>query len=174
MFDGVSGRTNWRGAWLTATAVVVILASAGVAILLVGRKPDELASASIDPPRSIHFSSHRPANFDDSGFRAVTSFELPVKDPSSLEHLRDCYQGAGRRGVLAIRKELAQSSLLPLQRLERLETLARCHLYEAEFRQALLDCGIPARLLPPIDEAGLEPPADPPLPPDVESDENKQ
>jgi hypothetical protein len=45
---------------------------------------------------------------------------------------------------------------------------------EAEFRQALLDCGIPARLLPPIDEAGLEPPADPPLPPDVESDENKQ
>ena len=136
MFDGVSGRTNWRGAWLTATAVVVILASAGVAILLVGRKPDELASASIDPPRSIHFSSHRPANFDDSGFRAVTSFELPVKDPSSLEHLRDCYQGAGRRGVLAIRKELAQSSLLPLQRLERLETLARCHLYEAEFRQA--------------------------------------
>jgi hypothetical protein len=45
---------------------------------------------------------------------------------------------------------------------------------EAEFRQALLDRGIPARLLPPIDEAGLEPPADPPLPPDAEKDENKQ
>ena len=45
---------------------------------------------------------------------------------------------------------------------------------EAEFRQALLDRGIPARLLPPIDEAGLEPPPDPPLPPDVEKEENKQ
>jgi hypothetical protein len=45
---------------------------------------------------------------------------------------------------------------------------------EAEFRQALLDRGIPARLLPPIDEAGLEPPPDPPLPPDVEKEENEQ
>jgi hypothetical protein len=45
---------------------------------------------------------------------------------------------------------------------------------EAELRQALLDRGIPARLLPPIDEAGFEPPPDPPLPPDVEKEENKQ
>jgi hypothetical protein len=39
---------------------------------------------------------------------------------------------------------------------------------EAELRQALFDRGIPARLLPPIDEAGLEPPPEPPLPPDGE------
>jgi Family of unknown function (DUF5681) len=39
---------------------------------------------------------------------------------------------------------------------------------EAERRQALLDRGVPARLLPPIDSAGLEPPPDPPLPPDDE------
>lgn len=45
---------------------------------------------------------------------------------------------------------------------------------EAEMRQALLDRGIPARLLPPIDEAGLEPPPGPPLPPDVEEEENKK
>ena len=45
---------------------------------------------------------------------------------------------------------------------------------EAEFRQALLDRGIPARLLPPIDEAGLEPPPDPPLPADAEKEVNKQ
>ena len=45
---------------------------------------------------------------------------------------------------------------------------------EAELRQALLDRGIPARLLPPIDEAGLGPPPDPPLPPDVEEEKNKQ
>jgi hypothetical protein len=44
---------------------------------------------------------------------------------------------------------------------------------ETELRQALLDHGIPARMLPPIDEAGVEPPPDPPLPPDVE-DESKQ
>jgi hypothetical protein len=45
---------------------------------------------------------------------------------------------------------------------------------EAALRQALLDRGIPARLLPPIDEAGLEPPPDPPPPPDVEKEENKK
>jgi len=39
---------------------------------------------------------------------------------------------------------------------------------EAERRQALLDRGIPTRLLPPIDEAGLDPPPDPPLPPEIE------
>jgi hypothetical protein len=44
---------------------------------------------------------------------------------------------------------------------------------EAERRQALLDRGIPARLLPPIDEAGLDPPPDPPLPPDTETENNK-
>src|SRR5262249_33368566 len=38
----------------------------------------------------------------------------------------------------------------------------------AEFRQALLDRNIPPRWLPPIDEAGPEPPPDPPLPPDAE------
>lgn len=33
---------------------------------------------------------------------------------------------------------------------------------EGEFRQALLDRGIPTRWLPPVDEAGLEPPPDAP------------
>ena len=33
---------------------------------------------------------------------------------------------------------------------------------------------IPLRLLPPIDEAGLEPPPDPPLPADAEKEVNKQ
>jgi hypothetical protein len=39
---------------------------------------------------------------------------------------------------------------------------------QADVRQALLDRSIPARLLPPIDEAGAEPPPDPPLPTDGE------
>ncbi len=42
---------------------------------------------------------------------------------------------------------------------------------EAERRQALLDRGIPTRWLPPIDEAGLDPPSDPPLPVDVGKEE---
>ncbi len=45
---------------------------------------------------------------------------------------------------------------------------------DAEIRQALLERGIPPRLWPPIDEAGLEPPPDPPLPSGVEDEENKQ
>jgi Family of unknown function (DUF5681) len=44
---------------------------------------------------------------------------------------------------------------------------------EAELRQALLDRGIPARLLPPVDEVGLEPPPDPPLPADIEEEPNE-
>jgi hypothetical protein len=43
-----------------------------------------------------------------------------------------------------------------------------------EAQQALLDRGVPARLLPPINEAGLEPPPDPPLPPDADEEKNKQ
>jgi uncharacterized protein DUF5681 len=39
-----------------------------------------------------------------------------------------------------------------------------------ELRQALLDRGIPARLLPPIDNAGIDPPPDPPLPGDSEGE----
>ena len=42
---------------------------------------------------------------------------------------------------------------------------------EAELRQALLDRGIPVRLWPPIDEAGVDPPPDPPLPPEIEEAE---
>jgi len=45
---------------------------------------------------------------------------------------------------------------------------------QADLRQALLDRGIPARLSPPIDEAGLEPPPDPPLPPGREETEGDQ
>jgi len=44
---------------------------------------------------------------------------------------------------------------------------------ESELRQALLDRGIPARLLPPIDETSLEPPPDPPLPSDNEEEPNQ-
>ncbi len=44
---------------------------------------------------------------------------------------------------------------------------------EAELRKALLDRGIPERLLPPIDEAGPEPPPDPAVPPDVEDEPNQ-
>jgi hypothetical protein len=39
---------------------------------------------------------------------------------------------------------------------------------QAEIQQALIDRGVPPRLLPPIDDAGLEPPPDPPLPSDIE------
>jgi hypothetical protein len=44
---------------------------------------------------------------------------------------------------------------------------------ESELRQALTDRGIPARLLPPIDEVDLEPPPDPPLPADIEEEPNQ-
>jgi hypothetical protein len=44
---------------------------------------------------------------------------------------------------------------------------------ESELRQALTDRGIPARLVPPIDDVGLEPPPDPPLPADIEEEPNQ-
>jgi hypothetical protein len=44
----------------------------------------------------------------------------------------------------------------------------------AEIRQALIDRGVPQRLLPPTDDGGLDPPPDPPLPPDAEKENDKQ
>jgi hypothetical protein len=66
----------------------------------------------------------------------VNDFVLPIKDPLSLEHIRDCYQGASQRGINKIRQQLDTLYLFPQQRLEGLRALSLLYLYEGDFRNA--------------------------------------
>lgn len=75
-------------------------------------------------------------NHDDSGFGMVGTYVSPIQNPRSLEHLRDCYQEAGYRGVRQLQEQLDRGALLPEQRLDLLLKMARLYLYEGEFVQA--------------------------------------
>jgi len=77
-----------------------------------------------------------PTKFYDSGYDVANAFILPIKDPFSLEHIRDCYQGAGHRGIKMIQQQLDTEFLLPQQRLERLRTMSLLYLYEGDFLKA--------------------------------------
>jgi tetratricopeptide (TPR) repeat protein len=123
--------------------IVAAVFAAGVACAAVGcgRTSPSAAtgsSASPRPPASaLRLTSPlRSPRYDDSGFGAAGAYFLPIKDPRSLEHIRDCYQGAGYRGVEALRRQLAQDNPFPEQRLEMLQRIARLYLFEGEFRKA--------------------------------------
>jgi hypothetical protein len=89
--------------------------------------------AAVPRPRPSPFTS---PNHDDSGFGTVGAYVPPVRDPRSLEHLRDCYQGAGYRGIRQLQEQLASDQLLPEQRLDLLLKMARLYLYEGDFAKA--------------------------------------
>src|SRR5262249_8987481 len=55
----------------------------------------------------------RPLPIDDSGFIAAQAFWLPVTEPMSMAHLRDCYWHAGRRGIPVLQGQLARGGLSP-------------------------------------------------------------
>jgi hypothetical protein len=85
--------------------------------------------------RGPSFAS-RSTKLYDSGYDIVNDFVLPIKDPLSLEQIRDCYQGAGQRGIKKVRQQLDTQYLLPQQRLEGLRALALLYLYEGDFRNS--------------------------------------
>src|SRR5437879_4190482 len=134
--------TTWRTHWwpiLTITALGIGVAGA---VLVWYHRQTLLPSASEPSARRPAFASPgmssylRPSKFYDSGYDVVNAFILPIKDPFSLEHIRDCYQGAGQRGIKLIQQQLDTQFLLPQERLERLRTMALLHLYEGAFLKA--------------------------------------
>src|SRR5436190_10981207 len=89
--------------WPLAVALM-LLAGAAYAVLSLrpGPAPD---------PEPVAFA--RDPDFDDSGYSTAQLFVPPVRDPFSLEHIRDCFQGAGYRGVQVLRQRLAGGQATP-------------------------------------------------------------
>src|SRR5581483_3758861 len=56
--------------------------------------------------------SYQPAKVvDTGGFTAILSGLQPIKDPTSLESIRDAFEGLDRRGIAEIDKRLAANDL---------------------------------------------------------------
>lgn len=127
-----SVRTSRR--WLGLVALATALGCGGPSP---PSAPTAAPALSRPPASALPLTSPlRSPLYDDSGFGAAGAYFLPIKDPRSLEHIRDCYQGAGYRGVEALRRQLAQGNPFPEQRLEMLQRIARLYLFEGEFRKA--------------------------------------
>jgi hypothetical protein len=131
-------RPKWP--WLVVFGIA-LLASAAWAVITARQGGDQSAglSSSAEPGRNLLASSIsylRPATYDDGGFGVFQSYVLPIKDPRSLENIRDSYLGAGYRGVRALKQQLERGNQLPQQRLEILENIARLYLFEGDFMQA--------------------------------------
>lgn len=94
--------------------------------------------------------------------------QIVTKFDAGIETLFDQFAGGDHRARRDV-FEIAEKFGIDLRGSQR-KGKSVDMITEAEFRQALLDRRIPGRLLPPIDEAGLEPPPDPPLPSDAEDE----
>src|SRR5216684_2266621 len=69
-------------------------------------------SAPSQPAAPKRTLSYQPAkSVDTGGFIAVLSGLQPIKDPSSLESIRDAFEDLDRRGIAEIDKRLASNDL---------------------------------------------------------------
>src|SRR5438477_300972 len=122
------------------TVAIVALVALAAAVPLLGWHlvaPAEIKPA--DPgPETPAFEPpwERRAPIDDSGFIAAQQFWLPVTEPLSMAHLRDCYWHAGRRGIPVYQRQLSRGDLSPGQHMNTLFLLTCLHLYEGQFIEA--------------------------------------
>jgi hypothetical protein len=116
-----------------AAASVWVIRSTGV-----GAPPDPFPSSGREQVATAGLSPYkRDPLLDDSGyFTLVRDYRPPVRDPLSLEHIRDCFHHAGFRAIERIEAELAQDSMPPEGRAKKLRTIALLYLYEGEFERA--------------------------------------
>src|SRR5216684_8075107 len=136
----VEGSTRGRRKqWSLVVIATVVLTGAAWAVIVSQKERIQSTESSASSParRDLlspgSFSYRQPAGYDDGGYGVVSAYILPIRDRRSLEHIRDCYQGAGYRGVQAIQQELDRTHLAPQQRLGRLQNMARLYLFEGEF-----------------------------------------
>src|SRR5262245_699547 len=112
-------------AWVSAAVLSAGVAGPAALGLLPGCSSPTPGQARTRPAGPAPVARPFPSPFlsptrDDSGFGAVGAYVPPARDPGSLEHLRDCYQGAGYRGIRQLQDQLADGQLLPEQRLDLL------------------------------------------------------
>src|SRR5207253_11443084 len=123
--------------------VCLLLVAAGVGAacvaLVLHREPvSPDAQIELDPLQleEDSFGHSMRLRLDDSGYLAAQQFVLPVRDPASLEQVRDCYLHPGRRGIQLTETELAQGDLSLQDEANKLMLLAQLYLYEGEFARA--------------------------------------
>jgi hypothetical protein len=73
---------------------------------------------------------------DDGGLTTSINYVYVVKNPHSLEHIRDCFQGAGYRGIQIMERQLASGTLSPEQQFEAYFRLVQLQLCEGQLTQA--------------------------------------
>jgi hypothetical protein len=78
----------------------------------------------------------RPPGYVDGGYSVADPFLLPLKDPLSLERIRDAYQGAAGRGIQTLRQRLAEGSVPHDQQVLFREFLAQLYLSEGDTGKA--------------------------------------
>jgi hypothetical protein len=129
-----------RGWLLAGVAVVAAVAGGSVWAFRSAQAPppsDRAPAAGLkEQAPAGTFSYGRDPLLDDSGyFVLMGNFKPHIKDPLSLEQIRDAVDGAGFRGIERIDAELAQG-VSPERRLDRLQHKALMYLYEGQFTHA--------------------------------------
>jgi FG-GAP-like repeat/ASPIC and UnbV len=84
-----------------------------------------------------------PEKFEDGGYEAAVLFAAPIRDPGSLQELRESVRGRGRRGIAALKVKYegmqADPRAIPDHRLEMitlLRSIGFLYMYEGNFLEA--------------------------------------
>ncbi len=84
-----------------------------------------------------------PSRFEDGGYETAVRYAAPIRDPASLQELRESVRGRGRRGIAALKKEFEQlrpgsnptkDQLLKKVSLE--QSIGFLYMYEGNFLEA--------------------------------------
>ncbi|HEV3261648.1 MAG TPA: CRTAC1 family protein [Gemmataceae bacterium] len=136
-------RAGWNKWWL----LVVLLPAAGVgawATLLPpaspAPKPHRASPALADtqpPDEDLPPYVLAPVIQEDSGMRTVFQhFVLPLRDPTSLEDIRDCFHDAGSRGIRRLEDDMARGVWPQEVYPHNLMRLAQLCLYQGQYTKA--------------------------------------
>src|SRR5438552_9601553 len=122
--------------WLILLGLVVVLVGS-VAWATFAWQSRPVTSQVTEPPAPSAIARYPRLPIDESGTLLVHEhFFVPhIKDPTSLEDIRDAYGGAGPRCIEFIKQQLAPA--VPAdKRMPRLINLARAYFWVGEFRSA--------------------------------------
>jgi hypothetical protein len=84
-----------------------------------------------------------PFEFEDGGFGLASQFTGPIRNPRSLQELREAIRGRGRRGIAQLRLQYDRLRLGPtptreqiIDRLKLKESIGYLYMYEGKFAEA--------------------------------------
>jgi hypothetical protein len=135
---------------------------------------DSVATRRSDQPRAGHAAgtgAELPAEFhviakefEDGGFSTASPFTGPIRDPGSLQELREAIRGRGRRGIAALRAKYDGLRLDSpptreqiVDRLKLANSIGFLYMYEGKFHEAAtwIEGVVRASETPPLIRADL-------------------